>query len=228
MLKIKTFLVDHGFWPDKQDVVFLVSLVIFVTLLGWSVNLFYTHQQIQSRLGVVESLSMSLFQSQRALDGRLGMLEAKHDNQRRALFAFIHDKHPTIDSMYSKLLVDTIINYSEKFQHIYPMLLVSLIWYESSFDTLAVSHKNAQGIMQILPSTAQEVVVQHNLSTDYDLLTLTDNIRIGCLYLNNLIARYGEFNALSHYNAGRVSNVGRWYATQVTRFGIEGLELSSD
>jgi len=227
-VKIKALLSKYGFRSKKQSAISKINLLTLLAFVIFCVSSFYINHQINKRLSIVENISVMLYQECQGLNWRLEILEARHEARRKSLLTFIYSKRPAIDSAYADLLANTVIKYSDKFQHLYPALLISLVWYESGFDTLAVSHKNAQGIMQVLPSTAQMVVAQYNLSTDYNLLTLEDNMLIGCLYLNNLIVRYGEFNALSRYNAGKVSNVGKWYASRITKFKIESLKLSYD
>ncbi|MFN7921891.1 MAG: lytic transglycosylase domain-containing protein [Bryobacteraceae bacterium] len=84
-------------------------------------------------------------------------------------------------------------------------LLRALINRESSFDPCAVSGKGALGLMQLMPSTAQEFGVA-------DPFDPIQSIQAGARYLAQLISRYGGDLrlALSAYNAG---------PTAVDRFG---------
>jgi soluble lytic murein transglycosylase-like protein len=68
---------------------------------------------------------------------------------------------------------------------------------ESCFDSRAVSRVGAQGLMQLMPYTAQKLGVSNSFDPD-------ENIRGGVQYLGNLIKRFNnnvEF-ALAGYNAG--------------------------
>jgi tetratricopeptide (TPR) repeat protein len=82
-----------------------------------------------------------------------------------------------------------------------PILVMSLIKQESSFDKAAFSPVGAMGLMQLMPYTALET---DPTSTTLDLLDPEANIRIGVLYLNQLIARYNGnmIYAVGAYNAG--------------------------
>ena len=75
------------------------------------------------------------------------------------------------------------------------LLLASIIEVESGFDPLAVSHRGATGLMQLMPSTA-------GLGTD--LYDPEHNLEAGARYLNQLLRRYaGDLElALAAYNAG--------------------------
>ena len=70
---------------------------------------------------------------------------------------------------------------------------------ESSFATLAVSHKGARGVMQIMPATGRG---EFGLAP-HQLFDPQINIRYGIRFLRDLEARYGDVElALSHYNGG--------------------------
>jgi soluble lytic murein transglycosylase-like protein len=78
-----------------------------------------------------------------------------------------------------------------------PRLALAIIDVESRFDSKAVSAKNAQGLMQLLPETAQRFGVR-------DPFDQRDNIQGGLAYLRWLSAYY-EGNVMlvaAAYNAG--------------------------
>ena len=85
-------------------------------------------------------------------------------------------------------------------------LLLAIIRQESEFDARANSHVGAQGLMQIMPTTAK--LVARNLKTTYSKSSLkTDpsyNIKLGTYYFNSLLVDYdGVFPfAIGAYNAG--------------------------
>lgn len=78
-----------------------------------------------------------------------------------------------------------------------PRLVLALIGTESGFDPLARSVKNAQGLMQLIPDTAERFAVK-------DILDPAENLRGGMTYLRWLLAYYrGDvWLAVAAYNAG--------------------------
>jgi len=85
-------------------------------------------------------------------------------------------------------------------------LLLAIIRQESEFDARANSYVGAQGLMQIMPSTAK--IVARSLNTTYSKSLLKSdpsyNIKLGTYYFNSLLEDYdGVFPfAIGAYNAG--------------------------
>lgn len=78
-----------------------------------------------------------------------------------------------------------------------PALVMAVIDQESSFNPAALSNKQAQGLMQLIPETAQRFGVRHPFDPE-------DNIRGGIAYLHWLLRRFQGDVALTlaAYNAG--------------------------
>ena len=81
-------------------------------------------------------------------------------------------------------------------QGVSPALVKAVIAAESRFDSDAVSRKGAQGLMQLMPTTASKLGVADPFSAD-------QNVRGGVRYLREMLDRYGDMGrALAAYNAG--------------------------
>jgi len=84
-------------------------------------------------------------------------------------------------------------------------LIKAVIHAESAFNPRAVSPKNAIGLMQVLPTTAQDMGLQAQDGMSVEQL-LTDprvSIVMGTRYLSQQLQRFGSVElALAAYNAG--------------------------
>jgi soluble lytic murein transglycosylase len=99
-------------------------------------------------------------------------------------------------------------------KHLDPALIAAVIYAETKFDPRA-SAAGAEGLMQIMPQTAEYLAHRSGATTftTADLGTPQVNIAYGSYYLRYLLDHYGgqETLALAAYNGG-VANVDRWVA----------------
>lgn len=93
-------------------------------------------------------------------------------------------------------------------------LVYSLIREESRFDERAVSVSDARGLMQLLPSTAEEVAgkTKTRYSGASRLFVPRVNVEFGCYYVSWLLERFSGNVAVSlaGYNGGP-TNAEKWY-----------------
>ncbi len=97
-----------------------------------------------------------------------------------------------------------------------PYLVASLIRQESEFNAGVVSHANAYGLMQLLPSVGKAAAKKVGVKgfTPNQLLNPSVNIQLGTWNLKQVLGRFGgqmEY-ALAAYNAGDVP-VRQWMST---------------
>jgi soluble lytic murein transglycosylase len=99
-------------------------------------------------------------------------------------------------------------------KHLDPALIAAVIYAETKFEPRP-SAAGAEGLMQILPSTAYFLAGLSGGSqfTATDLATPSINVAYGSYYLRYLLDHYGgdEMLAVAAYNAG-MSHVDTWVA----------------
>jgi soluble lytic murein transglycosylase len=100
---------------------------------------------------------------------------------------------------------DTIVAESKK-NGLDPYLVASLIRQESEFNPGAISHANAYGLMQLLPSVGKQMAREEGIGPieARQLLDPLMNIRLGTRYLRETLEKFGRVPeyALAAYNAG--------------------------
>jgi soluble lytic murein transglycosylase len=94
-----------------------------------------------------------------------------------------------------------------------PMFAAGLIRQESTFQSDAVSHKNAIGLMQLLPKTGKLLARQIKIRYVKNKLFDPDyNIELGMVYIANLVQQFGSLEAAAAaYNAGE-DRIAAWKA----------------
>jgi soluble lytic murein transglycosylase len=108
-----------------------------------------------------------------------------------------------------------------------PFLVASLIRQESEFNPDAISHANAWGLMQVLPSTGKKLA--HSMKvrrfSNEQLLMPEMNLQLGTRYFRELVDHFSghvEY-ALAAYNAG-TDRVETWLANGKYRDAQEFVE----
>jgi soluble lytic murein transglycosylase len=100
-------------------------------------------------------------------------------------------------------------------KHLDPALVAAVIYAETKFDPRP-SSAGAEGLMQILPQTAEFLARRSGATTFHvsDLATPEVNIAYGSYYVRYLLDEYhgSTMLALAAYNGGE-TNVDRWLAT---------------
>jgi hypothetical protein len=104
------------------------------------------------------------------------------------------DDHPVPKTPFGELIFET-----AKRHQLNPALVAALVRAESAYNAKAVSHKGAQGLMQLMPATARRFGLAAGES-----FVPERNIEAGTRYLAWLLQRFdGDVaRALAAYNAG--------------------------
>ena len=136
------------------------------------------------------------------------------------------DRAPEVMVQRYPMEYESTIRLCARLNDIPPAYVASVILAESSYDPQAVSSVNAQGLMQLLPSTAEWIAGR--LGEEYAegcLFNPETNIRYGCWYLGFLMQRYhGDMRlSSSAYHAGQ-GNVDKWL--QNPEYSPDGVTLA--
>lgn len=92
--------------------------------------------------------------------------------------------------------------YAQKYG-VEPELIAAVVKAESGFNPSAVSEKGAEGLMQIMPETAEFIAQTIFYEKDVDLFDWECNLELGTAYLAYLFEKFdGEYEVVCAYNAG--------------------------
>lgn len=108
-----------------------------------------------------------------------------------------HINRPLSPNKLSPQELEPWVKWASKNHKIPPALIKAVIRVESNFNPSATSPKGAQGLMQLMPGTAEQLQV----SNPYDI---RENIWAGTRYLGMLLRKFNNSLplALAAYNAG--------------------------
>ena len=142
--------------------------------------------------------------------------------------AHLRSRHTGLSKAELAPLAELIVSEARR-NRIEPALALAVIRVESGCFNYAVSSVGAMGLMQLMPSTGEELARRLGLDWrgDDSLFDPRINVRLGIAYLKQLSDRYGSTNtALAAYNWGpgridrrirRGQSVPKLYATQVMK-----------
>lgn len=135
-----------------------------------------------------------------------------------ATVAFLFLRGPDFwQRRYYPLRYEEAITASARRHRVSPFLIAAVISAESGWDARARSAVGAEGLMQVMPSTAEELARRGKVDARRfppgDLHEPIVNIEYGAAYLRYLVGRYHEIEtSLAAYNAG-LANADTWAAS---------------
>lgn len=163
------------------------------------------------------SATQELIEVQKA---RIAKLQQDAQRLRTALLLrdYLEETRLRIPRATYQTIVDAIADSSLRYG-VAPETILAVIRIESTFDIHAQSEAGAVGLMQLLPSTAEEIARELRMAwAGHE--TLRDpaaNIEMGTYYLTKLLGRFDDLSlALAAYNEGPGRIAGR--TTENARF----------
>lgn len=126
------------------------------------------------------------------------------DADERAVLAFLRSRHTGMARHDEANVARAVVEEARRYGFD-PALVLAVIQVESGGYNLAISHVGAMGLMQLLPSTAEELARKHDLDwrgAD-SLFDPVLNVKLGTAYIQQLTLKYGDVTtALAAYNWG--------------------------
>ncbi len=138
-----------------------------------------------------------------------------------ALGLAVHQSMPAwYARMWYPLAYEDAINRDARRNDLDPALVAAVVWRESDYDPAARSSRGAEGLMQVLPSTARYIESQPDPPPGraLDIRDPEVNVSFGSWYLRYLIDRHGGSvpQALAAYNGGP-GNLRSWKAEALAK-----------
>ena len=192
---------EHG-RGMKRDFGEAYRLYCKSALMGDSVSAYNLGMMYFNGRGLARDRRLAMYWFQRAADGGdnyarrmrllLNGIAPVNDDACRPEPPVIHEKPNP-----NRKIVEAWVKQIAPYYAIDPNLVMAVIQAESAFNPSAQSPKNAQGLMQLIPATAQRFGVK-------DAWSPMENIRGGTAYLNWLMRHFsGQVElVLAAYNAG--------------------------
>lgn len=154
---------------------------------------------------------------------RIAKLQQDAQRLRTALLLrdYLEETRMRIPRATYQTMVDAIADSSLRYG-VAPETILAVIRIESTFDVDAESEAGAIGLMQLLPSTAEEIAreLRMGFAGHETLRDPAANIEMGTYYLTKLLGRFNDLSlALAAYNAG---------PTRVATRPAESARLTSD
>ena len=89
------------------------------------------------------------------LSARLANIKDRNDLLKRDIILYIEIKYQHIPDVLAKNIAENVVEICSK-EKMSPELVMGIIQVESSFNPMAISNKNARGLMQVMPMWAKE------------------------------------------------------------------------
>ncbi|MGH9319337.1 MAG: lytic transglycosylase domain-containing protein [Vicinamibacteria bacterium] len=177
------------------------SLALLVAVNG--ALAFYAFRQVEALRAEVND---SLWRSEQRFHSLQS--QVRFDSERRRLLLGIRNAilqtRPQVGLAQSYLFANLVLEATEKYPSVDPLLLVSVGIVESGYDLQAISHAGARGLYQIYPSTGR--LLARMLGWEYDETLLHDparNTEMAACYLDLLGTAYNDIEMiLAEYNGG--------------------------
>lgn len=133
-------------------------------------------------------------------------------NQNDAAVAAFLERNRTLSEYHAIRVAQVVAEEADRLGYD-PFFFLAMIEVESVFDHRALSHRGAQGLMQLMPDTASWFALRLGWSVADNQLDPADNVRLGMHYFAYLHRKFRNVRlALAAYNQGP-NATHRWLAS---------------
>jgi len=196
--EVQQIIVRQGSGWQTTALLFLSLLLL--TTVGVAFYAFHRVGELNDEMGT----------TMRRVEEKIQNLDAgiSFDSKRQQLLLGIRDEimrtNPRVSLNEAFEYATLIMQASDKYPAIDPLMFLAIGIVESRYDYSATSHANAKGLYQIWPSTAR--LLARSLDWEYSDEMLYDpekNTELAALYLDILFSAYNDQNmVLAEYNGG--------------------------
>jgi len=119
------------------------------------------------------------------------------------IFMVLINKNNLLKNFYPIKYSEYVQKYCKEY-NVDENLIFACIKAESNFKEKAESKKGAKGLMQLMPTTAEELAKELSITINNEnIFEPNINIQLGTKYISKLISKYSNIElALTAYNAG--------------------------
>ena len=196
--RTRTIVIRQGSAWQSLAFLCLCLLLLAVVILGHQ-SLRALDRQHQDNVAAMAGMERKIQQ----LESGVGF-----DSKRRLLLLGMRDHimrvNPRVSLADAYRYAELVLDASDKYPSVDPLLLLAIGTVESRYDPQATSTADARGLYQIWPSTGR--LLLRGLGWDYDETTLYDpvkNTQAAALYLDILFSTYSDPQlVLAEYNGG--------------------------
>jgi soluble lytic murein transglycosylase-like protein len=213
--EIQQIIVRQG--AGWQTTALLCLSLLLLTTVGVAFYAFYRVDELNDEVGT----------TMRRVEEKIQNLDAgiSFDSKRQQLLLGIRDEimrtNPRVSLNQAYEYATLIMQASDKYPSVEPLMFLSIGIIESRYDVRATSVADAKGLYQIWPSTGR--MLARSLDWEYSDELLYDpvtNTEMAALYLDILFAAYNDRNmVLAEYNGGPL-NAG-YYRAGSERTAVE-------
>lgn len=180
----------------KQIVIIAMSIIVFGS--------FFLYFE---RTNAAANDQLDMIQSTVLINSSLQMINDERQGSIDKVVQIISRYNRTMTDSGKYAIANEVYLMSQKYPSLNIDFVAATITHESAktWDPMVTSRVGAMGLMQVMPATGAFLAVEEGIPWDSAETVLFNpilNIRLGCRYLNEMVALYQHDGGLAAYNGG--------------------------